>query len=335
MKNITNEPITSQDVVFSVLYSFIVLAGVAGNITVLVIVRRTPAMHTVTNFLLANLAIADLLTLLFCPGMYDFALKGVKLSPGTGKIVCKLFAGNAIVPVPINASITTLCTVAVERYLALVKPFATKLRLTKARVKYAIGAIWAAAVGFAVFDFKDNTYEKDGKALYPCDRPWKVNVAAGDKEYVVIVSICQVILPFLIIFFCYWQIVRGIYCTRTVFAAVTDEKERLKKIKLCKLLILLAGTFTTCCLPFAVFFVILSFASPDILARHHYRLYNTHRAMRFLLFSNSFVNPLLYAMQSSNYRHNFKRMFCKTQRQNKQNMVPLSENRKQNKICMQ
>jgi len=66
--------ITNEDIVFATLYSFIVFFGVLGNGIVITIVRKTPSMHTTTNFLLMNLAVADLLSLLFCPGFYDFAL---------------------------------------------------------------------------------------------------------------------------------------------------------------------------------------------------------------------------------------------------------------------
>ncbi|KAL9988559.1 hypothetical protein ACROYT_G003017 [Oculina patagonica] len=122
--------LTAQDIVFAVLYSAIVVPGVVGNGVIITIVRKTPSMHTATNYLLMNLAVADLLTLLLCPGLYDFALTKVRLQGLTGDLVCKLFAGNAVVPITINVAVVTVCTIAVERYLALVKPF-RNIRLTK------------------------------------------------------------------------------------------------------------------------------------------------------------------------------------------------------------
>ena len=38
-------------------------------------------------------------------------------------------------------------------------------------------------------------------------------------------------------------------------------------------------------------------------------LFALHRLSRFLLFSNSFLNPILYALQSSNFRDGFKLIF--------------------------
>ena len=63
-----SEFITSKDIAFATLYSFIVFFGIVGNGIVIAIVRKTPSMHTTTNYLLVNLAVADLLSLIFCPG---------------------------------------------------------------------------------------------------------------------------------------------------------------------------------------------------------------------------------------------------------------------------
>ena len=72
-------PLSRQDIVFAVFYSIIVLIGVPANCIIITIVRKTPSMHTTTNCLLMNLAIAGLTTLTFCPGMYDFSLNKLSI----------------------------------------------------------------------------------------------------------------------------------------------------------------------------------------------------------------------------------------------------------------
>lgn len=47
-------------------YSFVFIFGVIGNCAVLIVVARLQRMKTVTNYFICNLAIADLLVLLFC-----------------------------------------------------------------------------------------------------------------------------------------------------------------------------------------------------------------------------------------------------------------------------
>ena len=150
---------TGQDIAFAVMYSFVIIIGVPANSVVITIVRKTPSMHTTTNFLLMNLAVADLITLMICPGMYDFALKKVRLDQTLGDFICKFFAGNAVVPITINAATVTVCAIAVERYLALVKPFYTRLRLTKKRVRPVVALIWTIAVLSCIPDLITNTTE--------------------------------------------------------------------------------------------------------------------------------------------------------------------------------
>lgn len=47
-------------------YLFVLCFGLLGNFSVLIVVARTPRMSTVTNLFICNLALADLLVLIFC-----------------------------------------------------------------------------------------------------------------------------------------------------------------------------------------------------------------------------------------------------------------------------
>jgi hypothetical protein len=52
--------------VLSLAYLLIFLCALVGNVMVVVVVVRTPRMHNVTNYLIANLALADILVAIFC-----------------------------------------------------------------------------------------------------------------------------------------------------------------------------------------------------------------------------------------------------------------------------
>jgi len=47
-------------------YLLVLCFGLVGNFSVLIVVARTPRMVTVTNLFICNLAVADLLVLIFC-----------------------------------------------------------------------------------------------------------------------------------------------------------------------------------------------------------------------------------------------------------------------------
>ena len=302
--------ISTQDIVFSVLYSLIVLLGVVGNGLVIIIVRKAPSMHTTTNYLLMNLAVADLLTLLFCPGLYDYALSGVRLEGFWGDLICKLFAGNAIVPITINVAVLTVCTIAVERYLALLKPFRSKLRITEGKVKYVVAVLWLLALLSCIPDIQANTYDITS-SKYPCKRPWSLDEYFHHKPFIIFTCVSFGIVSSVILLFCYFEIIRGLYFTKTICAesaATETETGRQAKKQLARLLVWLTIIFVVCSLPFAVYFTFLISADSEFVRDNYNALYILHRISRFFLFSNSFFNPLLYALQSSNFQQGFQRI---------------------------
>ena len=304
--NITASPlITTYDVVFATLYSSIVFFGVTANGIIITIVRKTRTMHTATNYLLLNLAIADFLTLLFCPGFYDFALHKFQLGSGTlDDIFCKFIAGNAIVCVSFDASVLTLCAIAMERYLGIVKPFNKRWALNKKNVNFIILVIWVTA---AFSSFPDTLWTKHNNDdilspwRYPCTRPWTVkNQTWNVKAYILGHSVALIVLPSIFLCFCYISSSAALKSS----AGEPDEDPASKRNmkRLLKLLISLALAFCLLCLPFAVFFLYVTALAPSHLEQSFKPLFLAHRIVRFLIFSNSFINPLLYAAQSKNYR---------------------------------
>ena len=311
-----NIHLSGQDIAFAVVYSFIVIIGVPANCIVITIVRKTPSMHTTTNFLLMNLAIADLTTLLFCPGIYDFSLNKVHLDKTVGDFICKFFAGNSVLPVTIRAATLIVATISLERYLALVKPFQSGLRLTEKRVPYAVAVLWAISILSCIPDFMTNTIDPNPLSTYPCIRPWNLDEYFHHKGFIIFTSVLFGIIPCLVVFFCYFELFRGLFVTNTICATPADgpssqvlEDRRAKK-QLVKLLMCLTILFAICTLPLTLYFFYLTAIDKIMVDNNRERLFFVHRVVRFLLTANSFFNPLVYAFQSSNYRDGFKRIFC-------------------------
>lgn len=296
-------PISTEDIVFATLYSLIVFFGVLGNVIVITIVRNTPSMHTPTNYLLLNLAVGDLIALLFCPGFYEFALKNVQLGATVGDVMCKLFFGNATVCVAWDASILTLCVIAIERFISIVKPFNNDWALTKKRVSLAIVIIWVMAVSSSFPDILLTKHTNNRSCLHfcsPCARPRTVlNQSFLVKTYTVTHSVVLIVFPSAIILFCYISVFSALKWGPG--ESLPDKMSRKETQKLLKLLVSLAVAFCVLCLPFAGFFCYVP--AHDVRnPKSEASLLLTLRIVRFLAFSNSFVNPLLYAAQSSNYR---------------------------------
>lgn len=52
--------------VYCVAYLLVFAVGLVGNFFVIAVVFRSPRMRTVTNFFIVNLAVADILVIVFC-----------------------------------------------------------------------------------------------------------------------------------------------------------------------------------------------------------------------------------------------------------------------------
>lgn len=53
-------------IIFCIAYTLVFSVGLVGNLFVISVVFRVPRMRTVTNLFIANLAIADVLVIVFC-----------------------------------------------------------------------------------------------------------------------------------------------------------------------------------------------------------------------------------------------------------------------------
>ncbi|XP_055600141.1 neuropeptide Y receptor type 2-like [Uranotaenia lowii] len=118
----------------------IVLFGILGNTALLEIILSNRALRTPTHLLIANLALIDLVNLVFCPPI--FLLHDVHQSYVLGPIGCKLegfIEGGLLI-----TSIFALCIVSYDRLAAIVLP--SSARFTK---KYAIiASIVSWTMGF-------------------------------------------------------------------------------------------------------------------------------------------------------------------------------------------
>lgn len=55
-----------MNIVYCVAYCIVFIVGLIGNSFVIAVVLRAPRMRTVTNYFIVNLAIADILVIVFC-----------------------------------------------------------------------------------------------------------------------------------------------------------------------------------------------------------------------------------------------------------------------------
>jgi len=97
--------------------------------------------RTPTNYLLVNLALADIIVALFIAP--QFILIHTFKHPGgmIGTVLCKLLTGGTFMWLGATASAFTLVVIAFERYYAVLQPHSIKGKMTNSKLKVSAAVI--------------------------------------------------------------------------------------------------------------------------------------------------------------------------------------------------
>ena len=303
---------SSFNVTLAILYSLIVVVGLLGNCLVITIVRKTRSMITPTNILLVNVAFADIISLIWCPIPLAINLSGKHVSGRAADLICKFFTGYAATCVTVSVTYQSLVVLALERYYAIVKPFKQPLVASNKSMYYVVGTIWVIAITFSLPGFIFSEYDGQSRR---CLDPWSLEMACKMKWLSVLTAVFSALFSGCV-FFCYFQILKGIFINRTVCSAETasslhDTMKEKQKLAITSLTVTL--TYYLCYVPFLTFEIYISFQSYETILENYEVLYKAYRIVGFIMYVNSCLNPFFYGFQSSSYRRHFKRIFLKIQ----------------------
>ncbi|XP_034728959.1 neuropeptide FF receptor 1 like 2 [Etheostoma cragini] len=308
-------------------YFLIFLLCIIGNTLVCLIVLANHRMRTVTNLFILNLAISDLLVGIFCipTTLVDHLITGWPFP----NAVCKM--SGLVQGMSVSASVFTLAAIAVERFRCIVYPLQAKPTVLVA--KAAIVLIWLLAAGIMCpaavaltveeVPFHYMVYDEDfnhTSPLYTCYEDF-ANPHMR-KVYTAVLFAHVYLVPLTVITVMYGSI-GGKLCSSVVvniepkLARVRVGGRRAgqpmispKKIKVIKMLILVALLFMLSWLPLWTLMMMADYAGFD---RDQLDLLTSYifPFAHWLAFSNSSVNPIIYGYYNENFRRGFQAV-CKS-----------------------
>lgn len=147
-----NEPFPLYDYIVCIL----VFIGILGNSLVIFIKVRHPGSfsnvgvtetNNVINRLIIGLAAADLLTAVFILPIPEFV--NVPRN-AAGEFYCRVVESRTLAWICFTASVFTLTTISIERYLAVVHPHYYRARVHKRHTKLLFPAIWISAITIGI-----------------------------------------------------------------------------------------------------------------------------------------------------------------------------------------
>lgn len=280
-------------VVNQILYSIVCIVGLLGNTLVIYVVLRFSKMQTVTNMFLVNLAIADECFLIGIP--FLVTTMSLRYWP-FGKIMCKAYMTTTSIN-QFTSSIF-LFIMSADRYIAVCHPIAAQRLRTPFISKMVSLIAWATS---ALFMIPVVLYANIGdvESGVSCNIYWP-DENGGQTTFTLYSFILGFAMPLIFILIFYFLVIRKLHTSGP--KTKSKEKKRTHR-KVTKLVLTVITVYVLCWLPYWITQVALIYTPPkqcqSPIAITSFLLAG------FLSYSNSAMNPILYAFLSENFKRSF------------------------------
>ncbi|XP_077907599.1 alpha-1D adrenergic receptor isoform X3 [Ictidomys tridecemlineatus] len=213
--------VSAQGVGVGVFLAAFILTAVAGNLLVILSVACNRHLQTVTNYFIVNLAVADLL--LSATVLPFSATMEVLGFWAFGRAFCDVWA--AVDVLCCTASILSLCTISVDRYVGVRHSLKYPAIMTERKAAAILALLWAVALVVSVgplLGWKE--------PVPPDERFCGITEEAG---YAVFSSVCSFYLPMAVIVVMYCRVyVVARSTTRSLEAGVKRERGKASEVVL-------------------------------------------------------------------------------------------------------
>ncbi|XP_077862648.1 G-protein coupled receptor 54-like [Saccoglossus kowalevskii] len=309
------------------IFALICLVGVIGNSLVIVVIIRHKQMKTTTNFYILSVAITDLVFLVIC---VPFTALSLVTEWVVGDFMCKLTF--YLIFVVVEANCFTLTAMTIDRYCVIVHSMAS-MGWRRPKVVLAISCIiWlvSASVNIPVAMFRRVEYVPwymDEPMPY-CMETWP-NETTWPLGFFLFGLIATYCVPLAVIVICNCMVVRHIWKSSQIKqCAYLSGRQRLwekRRVRTTKMICVVAILFGVSWLPVHIL-AICSRMAPAHFTNNE-TAYYAQLTANCLAYSNSCMNPFVYAFMGSNFKRCFKEVFANLfyRRQYKGANIVLSE----------
>ncbi|XP_052873161.1 neuropeptide SIFamide receptor-like [Anopheles cruzii] len=284
------------NVISMILYALVAIVGLFGNTLVIYVVLRFSKMQTVTNMYILNLAIADQCFLIGIP----FLITTMHLGEWTfGNGMCKAYMVSTSIT-QFTSSIF-LFIMSADRYIAVCHPISSPRFRTPLVSKVVSAIAWTASalIMLPVMLYANTIHREKNKMS--CNIMWPSETGANSGTTFTLYSlILGFAIPLSLILMFYYLVIRKL---RTVGPKSKSKEKKRSHRKVTKLVLTVITVYVLCWLPYWISQVALINSPPDICKS---RLEITVFVLvSWLGYSNSAMNPILYAFLSDNFKKSF------------------------------
>ena len=278
----------------SVMSVTFIVTSLLGNTLVLLAIYRFQRLRTISNMIIANLSLADVLFSTFVAPINAFYWSQEDLLPGG--ILCH-FSGVGAMLFGLG-SIYTLVFVSIERFLATNYPVKHRNSFSTKQVTYGLIAIWICSAGLCVLTFRISKYTYL-ESFFHCIANWDDSLS-----YTLAMLFCGNLLPLTILIYCNTRVLNIIKKRNRVQTTPAPENatsittqnahhQREKRISL--IIIAVICVFVFCWAPYSIASTCLAIDGCTLPREFM-------SAAVVLTISNGSFNPLIYGVLNRNFR---------------------------------
>ncbi|XP_021920368.1 somatostatin receptor type 2-like [Zootermopsis nevadensis] len=283
-------------IITQVLYSVVCLVGLLGNTLVIYVVVRFSKMQTVTNMYIVNLAVADECFLIGIP----FLLTTMsRQSWPFGKIMCKAYMTTTSINQFTSSIFLTIMSA--DRYIAVCHPISSPKIRTPLISKVVSLTAWTASALLMVPIFMYASTVDREQTDTSCNILWPESEhISGQTAFTLYSFILGFAIPLLLIFVFYFLVIRKL---KTVGPKNKSKEKKKSHRKVTKLVLTVIAVYVLCWLPYWITQMALIFTPPNVC--QPIISFTIFLFAGFLSYSNSAMNPILYAFLSDNFKKSF------------------------------
>ncbi|XP_069564002.1 LOW QUALITY PROTEIN: KISS1 receptor b [Brachyistius frenatus] len=287
------------------LFILVMLVGLVGNSLVIHVVTKHQQMKTVTNFYIVNLATTDILFLVCC---VPFTATLYPLSSWIfGEFMCRLV--NYLQQVTAQATCITLSAMSVDRCYVMVYPLQSLRRRTP-RMALAISmSIW---IGSLLLSVPVAVYQRLEAGYWFGPQTYCSEVfpsARLQRAFIIYSFLAVYLLPLLTITACHAFMLKRMGrpsvdpIDSSYQPQAQAERAAAVRARVSRMVVVMVALFLLCWGPIQVCILLQAFGLRS------YILYKLKIWGHCMSYSNSSINPLVYAFMGNNFRKAFKHAF--------------------------
>ncbi|XP_020620945.1 neuromedin-U receptor 2-like [Orbicella faveolata] len=307
----TIEDRVSTKAIKATCYTVLMLLSLLGNAAVIAIVAKNRHMRTTTNYLIANMAVSDLLLSTFAVpreiGEIFIGFRGWLIDGLAGAVLCKVV--YFFQDISTAVSIQSIVVITLDRYTGVVQPFREPI-VTPKRRKFVIALIWLISMGLhGIYFYMARHQRVNGISICSFSFEPAFDNLQSLRINFIILSVFLIAIPLSVIAVLYSLILRDLKRKKPFWqksSSLLVKNRRKEDTKIVRNVLAIIILFVFCILPIDIVGFLFFFVWYEEIPCGMDQL---SFAAKFIFYSNASLNPYIYFLLNDRYRQGLRNIF--------------------------